>query len=187
MRTNRLGLVAFALLAAALPLRAADAFTVDPIHSCVSFKIEHMGISFVHGRFDEVAGSFTLDSDPSKCSFALTCKVESVDTNNKGRDKHLQGGDFFNSAQFPVISFKSTSVKVVPGGYEVTGDLTMHGVTKPLSFTLKGGKRVQMQGKEQSGFTTDLALKRSDFGMDKMLNALGDEVFISIGMEGTKN
>lgn len=188
MKPLCLPLLSLVLLVGASSSRAADNFKLDPVHSSVSFKIEHAGVSFVHGRFNEMTGSFTLDPDPSKCSFSLNCKVESVDTNNKARDKHLQGGDFFNSAQFPVISFKSTSVKAVSGGYEVTGDLTMHGKSKPLTFTLKGGKKTQFPpGTERTGFSTDLSLKRSEYGMDKMMQALGDEVFISVGMEGTKN
>src|SRR5207245_2037241 len=140
------------------PIQAAETFVIDNVHSSVSFKAFHAGISWVHGRFDEVAGSFTLDSgDPSKCSFMLTLKVDSIDTNNKDRDKHLKSPDFFNAAQFPTITFQSTSVKPVEGGYEVTGDLTMHGVKKPITFTLKGGKKVQFPpGRNRTGFTTDL-------------------------------
>jgi polyisoprenoid-binding protein YceI len=183
------GALASLVVFGAVPTWAAETYTVDNVHSSVSFKASHVGISWVHGRFDEVAGSFTIDSgDPSKCSFTLSMKVDSIDTNNKDRDKHLKSPDFFNAQQFPTIGFQSTSVKPVEGGYQVTGDLTMHGVKKPITFTLKGGKVVQFPpGKNRTGFTTDLILKRSDFDMGKMLSAVGDEVPVSIGIEGVKN
>ena len=113
-----------------------------------------LGLSYIHGRFDDFTGNFTIDtSDPAKSSFTLTIKPESVDTNNAGRDTHLRGPDFFNVKQFPVISFTSTAVKPIEGGYEVTGDLTLHGETKPVTFSLKGGKTAQFHpGVERTGF-----------------------------------
>jgi polyisoprenoid-binding protein YceI len=186
--SGRLSL-AVLILAAASTARAADAYTVDPVHSSVSFSISHVGISDIHGRFDDVAGKLTIDKDdPSKSKFELSIKVDSVDTNNKMRDEHLRSPDFFNTKQFPTLTFQSTKVKKVEGGYEVTGDLTLHGVTKPVTFTLKGGdKTVEFpKGKMRLGFVTTLAIKRSEFDMKNMLEALGDEVHISIGVEGVK-
>jgi polyisoprenoid-binding protein YceI len=185
---RRLGL-AVLVAAAAATAHAADTYTVDPVHSSVSFKIAHVGISYIHGRFDDVGGQFVIDKDdPGKSSFALSIKVETVDTNNPKRDEHLRSGDFFNVKQFPTMTFQSTSVKAVPGGYDVTGDLTLHGVTKPVTFTLKGGdKTVEFpKGMQRIGFTTTLVIKRSDFDMKAMLDALGDEVPIDIGVEGVK-
>jgi polyisoprenoid-binding protein YceI len=184
----------FALLVALLPLaaapaRAADDFTVDPDHTSVTFKISHLGLSYIHGRFDDVSGGFTLDADAGKSSFALTVKAESMDTNNKKRDDHLRSPDFFNAKQFPTVAFKSTSVKAVDGGLEVAGDLTLHGVTKPVTFTLAGGKTAEFPpGTKRVGFSTELKIKRSEFGMDKFLDngAVGDEVFIAVSFEGVK-
>ena len=169
-------------------VRAAETYTIDPMHSSVSFQADHAGVSRVHGRFNQVSGSFTIDKDdPSKSSFELTIQTDSVDTNNKNRDNHLKSPDFFNAKQFPVITFKSTSVKATDGGYEVQGDLTMHGQSKPVSFVLKGGKEVQFPpGVHRTGFTTDLSLKRTDFGMsEKMLKMIADEALVSIAIEGT--
>jgi polyisoprenoid-binding protein YceI len=163
-----------------------DEYSVDAVHSSVGFKIQHLGLSWIQGRFNDISGSFTLDKDPAKSSFTLTLKTDSIDTNNKNRDDHLKGGDFFNAKQYATITFKSTSVKAVEGGYEVKGDLTMHGETKPISFTLKGGKEVDFMGKKHTGFTTELTLKRSDFGMDKFKEMLSDEVPVSVGFEGVK-
>ena len=81
--------------------------------------------------------------DASKCSFAMAIKTESVNTNNPKRDDHLRSPDFFNVKQFPAVSFKSTSVKAIKNGYEVTGELTLHGVTKPVKFELVGGGKAQ--------------------------------------------
>lgn len=169
------------------PSRAADDFVLDPVHSSITFMIPHLGISYVHGRFNDLSGAFTIDKDaPAKSSFAMTIKVDSVDTNNKKRDDHLRSPDFFNSKQFPQMTFKSTAVKAVEGGYQVTGDMTMHGVTKSITFTLKGGKTVEFpKGMPRTGFTATLMVKRSDFGVGAA-GPIGDEVHIAIGMEGTK-
>jgi polyisoprenoid-binding protein YceI len=166
----------------------ADDYIIDAVHSGVSFKISHIGLSYVHGRFDSFSGKFTLDSsDPSKTSFALSIKPESVDTNNAQRDNHLRSPDFFNVKQFPTISFTSTSVKAIDGGYEVRGDLTLHGETRPVAFTLKGGRSAEFpKGVQRTGYVTDFVVKRSDFGVGKTMPILGDEVYVSIGFEGTK-
>jgi polyisoprenoid-binding protein YceI len=173
--------------AAVSPAQAADEYTVDGVHSSVTFKASHLGLAWVHGRFDEFSGNFTIDEDPAKCAFSLSIKAETIDTNNVKRNEHLQAPDFFNVKQFPVLAFKSKEVKAIKDGYEVTGDLTMHGVTKSVSFKLTGGKKAEFPPKVQrTGFSTELTLKRSEYGMDKMLDAIGDEVGISISLEGTK-
>jgi polyisoprenoid-binding protein YceI len=167
---------------------AADDYAIDAVHSGVTFRISHLNLSNVYGRFDNFSGGFTLDSsDPSKSSFKLNIKTESIDTNNAGRDNHLRSPDFFNAKQFPTISFSSTSVKPIDGGYEVTGDLTLHGETKPVTFSLKGGGSAEFpKGVRRTGFSTDFVVKRSDFGVGKPMPVLGDEVHVSIGFEGTK-
>jgi polyisoprenoid-binding protein YceI len=188
-RRFQLAIVAAVFAPAIVPaLHAADTYTIDPVHSSVSFQAQHAGISYVHGRFNDVAGEFTIDKDdPSKSSVTLTIKVESVDTNNKQRDGHLRSGDFFNAKQFPTMTFKSKSFKAVEGGYEVTGDLTMHGETKAITFKLSGGKETEFPPKVQrTGYWADLKIKRSEFGMNKMLEAIGDTVYVSVAVEGTK-
>jgi polyisoprenoid-binding protein YceI len=189
MRTNIFkAILAFSVIAGTSATARADDYAIDAIHSGISFQILHMGLSYTQGRFNEFSGKFTIDtSDPGKSSFALSIKAESVDTNNAGRDKHLRSPDFFNVKQFPAISFASTSVKAIEGGYELTGDLTMHGETKPVTFSLKGGKVVQAQGAQKTGFSTSqIVLKRSEFGVGKPTPMLGDDVFITISFEGAK-
>jgi polyisoprenoid-binding protein YceI len=189
MSTRRFAVVALLLALSGTGLssaRAADDYAVDNVHSSFTFKVQHLGITYLHGRFDEASGDFSIDRDnPARSSFSLSIKVDSIDTNNKKRDDHLRGEDFFNAKQFPLITFKSTAVKAVEGGYEVTGDFTMHGVTRSITIPIKGGKEAEFpKGVRRIGFTTDLAIKRTEFGMDKLVGAVGDEIYISIGLEG---
>lgn len=165
--------------------RAADNYQADPAHTSVTFKIQHLGISWVQGRFDELAGACTIDpSDPGKSTFEMTIKTASVDTNVAKRDEHLRTADFFDVKQFPEMTFKSTAVKKVDAGLEVTGDLALHGVTKAVTFTLVGGKKAEFpKGVQRVGFVAELTLKRSDYGMATMIPDVGDEVRIFISGE----
>ncbi len=180
-----LGVALIALGAAAVQ---ADDYGIDPIHSSVYFKISHAGVAYVYGRFNKFTGDCAVDpTDPGKCAFNMNIATESVDTNNAGRDTHLRSPDFFNAKQFPAITFKSTAVKKVGAdGYEVTGDMTLHGVTKPVTFTLTGGKIVALQGKTRTGFSTEFTIKRSDFGMKGGGGFLGDEVMVAVSFECVK-
>jgi polyisoprenoid-binding protein YceI len=178
--------VSLVVLAASASVRADD-YTVDPVHSGVTFSVEHLKLAPVQGRFNDVSGTFTIDKDSGKCSFNASIKADTVDTNNSKRDEHLRSADFFNVKQFPTMTFKSTSVKEAKGGYEVTGDLTMHGETKSVKLTLQGGKTAEFpKGTQRTGYATTFTVKRSDFGMDKLSEAIGDEVTITITIEGTK-
>ena len=167
---------------------AADEYAYDLVHSSVSFKARHLDISWIHGRFNEVEGKFSLDREnPAKSTFALTIKTDSIDTANKARDEHLRQPDYFDTKQFPTIEFKSTSVKVIDGGYEVTGDFTMHGKTKKVTFVMKGGKEHTFKDVKRVAFSTELSLKRSDFGFDKnAIGPIGDEALILIDCEGMR-
>lgn len=167
---------------------AADEYAYDLVHSSVSFKARHLGISWIHGRFNEVEGKFSLDREqPARSTFLLTIKADSVDTANKARDEHLRQPDYFDTKQFPTIEFKSTSTKAIEGGYEVTGDFTMHGTTKQITIVMKGGKEHDFKGTKRVGFSTELSLKRSDFGFDKnAIGPIGDEALIIIDCEGVR-
>lgn len=167
---------------------AADEYAYDLVHSSVGFKARHLDISWIHGRFNEVDGKFSLDrANPAKSTFELTIKADSVDTANKARDEHLRQPDYFDTKQFPTIEFKSTSTKAIEGGYEVTGDFKMHGTTKKITLVLKGGKELDFKGTKRVGFSTELSLKRSDYGFDKnAIGPIGDEALIFIDCEGVK-
>jgi polyisoprenoid-binding protein YceI len=115
MRSRLVGIavvVLYGLAGAARLARGADNYAVDAMHSGVTFKISHLGLAWVFGRFNEFSGEFTIDpDDPSKCSFGMSIKAESIDTNNSKHNDHLRSPDFFNVKQFPAISFRSTAVK----------------------------------------------------------------------------
>jgi polyisoprenoid-binding protein YceI len=181
------GVLFVALAAVSIPARA-DNYVIDPMHTAVTFKVSHLGLSWTCGRFNDVSGSFVIDAgNPAASSFELNIKPQSVDTGQAKRDEHLRSPDFFNVKQFPDFSFKSTAVKAAENGYEVTGDLTLHGTTKAVTFTLRGGRKAEFpKGVQRTGYSTELSIKRSAFGMDKMLEAVGDEVFITISFEGIK-
>ncbi|WP_182867507.1 YceI family protein [Rhodopirellula sp. JC639] len=167
---------------------AADVYDYDGVHSSVSFKARHLDISWIHGRFNEVSGTFSLDrQDPSKSTFALTIKADSIDTANKARDEHLRQPDYFDTKQFPTIEFRSTSVKPIDGGYEVTGDFTMHGTTNQITLVLMGGKEHDFKKVKRVAFSTELSLKRSDYGFDaRAIGPIGDTALIMIDCEGVR-
>jgi polyisoprenoid-binding protein YceI len=190
MRTRFFNLALATLIVVGLGTTAtatADDYVIDAAHAGITFKVSHLGLSWIQGRFNNFSGKFTIDSsDPAKSSFTLNIKPDSVDTNNSQRDGHLKSPDFFNVKQFPALSFTSTAVKPIEGGLEVTGDLTMHGETKPVTFSLKGGNKAEFpKGVQRTGYSTALVIKRSDFGVGKPMPILGDEVYASISFEGT--
>jgi len=163
--------------------RAADNYDIDPVHSMLIFRIKHMDVGMIYGRFNSPTGRFTFDEqNPSASGFQAQVKGADFDSGNEKRDQHVRGPDFFNAREFPLISFKSTSVKAGESGrYEVSGTLTMHGQTKPVTATLEkigsGGGRI--------GFEGVMEVKRSDFGI-KGVQGVGDEVRVIIAFEGVK-
>jgi polyisoprenoid-binding protein YceI len=170
-------------------LARADVYKTDPVHSAVVFKIHHFGAGYVWGTFAGPTGMITYDTaDPSQTSFDLTVSVDTLDTRSENRDKDLKGPDFFDAKQFPTLTFKSTSVKKTSDTQmEVTGDLTVHGVTKSVTVTMDAtGTGQGMQKETRSGWETTLTINRSDYGMTYDAPAIGDEVKIIIGLEGIK-
>lgn len=168
----------------------AESFSTDPVHSSVVFRVGHLGVAVFWGRFNEVSGTFSHDAaSPGASSFSFTVKTASVDTGNQQRDRHLQSADFFNAREYPEITFKSTRVTpAATNKLEVTGDLTLHGVTKPITAQIEIlGAGETAQG-YKSGFEATFTIKRSDFGMTKYLenNAVGDEVRIIVAIEGKR-
>ena len=153
------------------------------------FSISHFGFSYCYGRFNKVEGSFNLnDSNPSASSFDITIDANSVDTNDEGRDKHLRGPDFFDSKQFPQITFKSESATPTTDGLLVQGKMTMHGVTNDVELEMRRlGTGKGPQGKDRTGFFLQKTIKRSDFGVNGYLGKIGDDVSITISFEGVKN
>ena len=183
-------LVAAALLIglAAAPARAADTFKVDPVHSSLLFRIKHLNVGYIYGRFNAYSGTFAFDRDPGQCGLTFAVNIDSLDTANADRDKHLKGPDFFNVKEFPTASFKSKSVKALDDKtYEVSGDLTLRGVTKEVTVRLERiGTARGMRGEVRSGIDTTFVIKRSDFGMKAAPQLLSDEVRITVAVEGVQ-
>src|SRR5262249_41503908 len=183
-------LVTLALMGAGAAPAQAQTYAIDPVHSSVAFKIQHLGLGWIVGRFNAFGGGFTIDkANPGSSAFEMAIQAQSIDTNNSKRDEHLRSGDFFNVKQFSLLTFKSTAVKPTDGGYEVTGDFSMHGVTRPLTLTLKGGKEAEFpKGLRRTGFTAELTIKRSEFGVGsvKFAQALSDDVGIIVSFEGVQ-
>jgi polyisoprenoid-binding protein YceI len=175
-----------ALALLALPAGAAETHQIDTVHSAVLFKVKHLGVSYSYGRFNDISGTIVLDdADPAKSTAEITIKAESIDTANAKRDTHLKSPDFFNTKQFPVITFKSKKVKKsADGKLEAEGALTLHGVTKDVTLQVERvGSAKDPRGGAKTGFHTVLKLKRSDYGMTFMVGPLGDEVEVTISLE----
>jgi polyisoprenoid-binding protein YceI len=179
----------FVILAAlAGTVHAAD-FQIDPVHTSLIYRIRHMQSSYSYGRFNKPAGTFSYDpAAPEKTTFSLTVSPADIDSGDPQRDTHLKSPDFFNARQYPTITFKSTSVqKSADGRLEVAGNLTLHGVTRPLMVplayvgTTPGGGAT---GPTRAGFEGTVEFKRSDFGMNQMLEMVGDEVRMIVSIEG---
>ncbi len=180
-----------ALLAlAALPALAQDTYKIDPTHSEVSFKIRHL-LAKTGGRFTKFGGTIKVDpTDISKSSVEVSIDAASINTDNEARDKHLKSGDFFDVEKFPAITFKSTSVKeVAKGKLEVTGDFTLRGVTKRITFpiTNAGSQPGMKPGTLVAGFIDGaLTINRNDYGIKYGPAILGEDVAISLNIEAGK-
>ena len=168
---------------------AADTYAIDPVHTAAIFKVKHLGVSYTYGHFNDVAGTITIDAaNPSASKVEVLIQTGSVDTHNEKRDGHLASPDFFDAKQFPVMSFTSTAFKKIDDStYEVTGGFTLRGVSKPLTVkVVKVGEGKDPWGGFRSGYECTFTIKRSDFAMTKMLDAVGDEVAVTFSTEGVK-
>jgi polyisoprenoid-binding protein YceI len=191
---------AIALVAATLPLAAAaqmESYNIDPYHTVPYFEAEHLGYATIRGRFDKPTGKFTIDRATKTATLEVVIQTATVSTGDperdgrpRTRDEHLRTPDFFNSAEFPTMAFKSTAVKFKGDDPEVIeGTLTLLGVTKPLALRVerwKCGPDPRTQGKRyQCGGNATGAFNRSEFGMKYGLpTAIGDEVKLWVSFYG---
>ena len=174
----------------------ATQWKIDPMHSEADFAIKHMAISTVHGSFHGVSGTITFDpANVAKSSVEATIPVDTVDTGVAPRDTDLKSPRFFDATKFPTMTFKSTSVRKAGDHYDVTGDLTLHGVTKPVVLKLEepGKEEIGMDKKSvHRGFTATTTINRQDFGLafNGTLSSgdavLSDEVKIEIDIDAAK-
>ena len=190
-------LAVLALAAVPFPATAAtDIYPLDPLHTSISFAIDHLGLSMIHGRFSKYSGKITIDRVAKTGGVELVVETASVDTNDndkgsrpRSRDEHLRSADFFNAAEFPRMTYKSTQVVFTGENPTVVqGDLTLLGVTKPVAITVERFKcnPATATAKERCGGSASAKIKRSDFGMKRGIPNIGDEVALSFGFEGDK-
>ena len=168
---------------------AADTYQIDPVHSSFLFRIKHMGVSYTNGRFNQCSGNFVLDeADPSKDSIEVAVKTASLDTAVEARDKDLKSDKYFDVEKYPEMTFKSkTFKKNGDADFDVTGDLTIHGVTKQVTVKAQFvGKGKGMRGDERAGWEATFTIDRKDYGMTTMPDMIGSEVTIRVGVEGIK-
>lgn len=180
-------LLAAALLASSPALAAAEKYSLDKSHTNILFFIDHLGFSQTIGRFDDVDATLMLDeAAPEKSSVDVLIRSTSINTQSAELNKHLQKPEWFNTEKFPEIKFVSKSVvKTGATTADVTGDLTLLGVTKSVTLKAKLNKAdyFQMADAWVAGFNAETAIKRSDFGMKEGIPFVGDEVKIMISTE----
>ena len=180
------------LLSALLIPRAATAaeiYRIDPDHSSITFRVKHMGVTFVYGRFNHVEGTYAFDETVTEnCSIDISVKAADIDTGNEKRDNHLRSPDFFDADNFPDIAFKSVFVKKVQEvSYEVVGHMTLHGVTQFVTVqAVKTGKIEIPGGEVRTGFETTFSILRSDYGMKYLLGGVADKVELTVSVEGVR-
>ncbi len=174
---------------------ALENWNIDTVHSTIGFTVRHLVVSKVHGLFTKWEGTFAFDEEsPAKSNVEVKIDVASIDTREAQRDAHLRSGDFFDAEKHPHITFKSTAVsRAANDHFEVTGDLTMRGVTKSVVLDVElGGRQAHPQMGERVGFSARASINRKDFGVsfNQVLETGGvmvsEKVDISIDIEATK-
>ncbi len=184
---------ALALVSLAAPrLADAAAWEIDASHSAVSFSVRHLMVSNVRGELGKVSGTINIDDkDITKSTVEATIEVAAINTRDAKRDEHLRSPDFLDVAKFPSITFKSTKVEKAGAGLKVTGNLTLHGVTKEVVLSVEGPMPAVKDpwGNTKSGFTATAKLNRKDFGVtwNKTIDGggmvVGDELSVTIDLE----
>lgn len=170
-------------------------YKIDPVHSSVHFSVRHMMVSNVRGEFTSVSGNLVFDSEnPASSSVEATIEVASINTCDAQRDTHLKSADFLDVDKCPTITFRSTKVAAHKGGGEVTGELTIHGVTRPITLEVEGptAEIKDPWGNQRIGASAKTSLSRKDFGLtwNTALETggvlVGDEVKITIDVEAVR-
>lgn len=170
---------------------AADKYTFDKPHTQIMFSIDHLGFSRSSGKFLDYSGTIMFDREaPEKSSVEITIPVGSLEMGDKTWNEHLLAEKMFDVAKYPDMKFKSTAIKVTgEKTADITGDLTLHGVTKPvtLATTFRKAERVEMMNADKAGFAATTTIRRSDFGMSEGIPMVGDEVQITLEVEANKD
>jgi polyisoprenoid-binding protein YceI len=187
-RMSRFALTLFtALTLAATAAAQAGTWQIDPNHSAAQFSVRHLGVSTVRGAFTKVSGAATHDpSDPAKDTLDATIQTDSVDTRVDMRDKDLRSPNFLEVEKYPTITFHSKHAKAAgPGKLEITGDLTIHGVTKEVVLDVDGPSAPIKDpwGNQRMGASASTKINRKDFGVNGAPGVVGDEIDITIDAE----
>jgi polyisoprenoid-binding protein YceI len=170
-------------------IAATETYTVDATHSAALFQVKHFGISFVSGRFTDLSGTIGVDRENlNNSSVEIVIRTASVNTDLKERDEHLRNADFLDVKKYPTMSFKSSQVRKINDNLgEITGSFTLHGVTKTITTTVTFLGEVDVPwGQHRAGFETSFNIKRSDYGMDKLLGPAGDNIQIILFVEAMR-
>jgi len=192
---RRLTPVLLAALAAPAIAQSASTWQIDPAHSSIQFGVRHLMISTVRGKFPKFTATVTGDEkDPTAASVEASIDASSIDTGEARRDEHLKSPDFFDVAKYPTITFKSTKIELAGGHkFRLHGDLTMHGVTKPVVLDVEVTPEVKDQrGATRAGAHATTKVNRKDFGINwsKSIDGggvvVGDDVDVTIEVEGVK-
>ena len=181
-------IVALLWVAVSLPVVAA-AYKIDPAHSFIQFRTKHLGYSWLVGRFNRFEGTMNYDpsAGPEAQSISVTIDASSLDTNHAERDKHLRGEDFFNVKKHAIVRFVSTRYQGGKDGGTLTGDLTLLGVTKSISFEVrKIGEGDDPWGGYRAGFEGSYVLTRKDFGMGYNLGPTAEKVQLDLLIEAIR-
>ena len=157
-------------------------YGIDPVHSQVGFAIRHLGITTIRGTFDRFTGSLTIGEDLADTSVTVEADMASLNTGFAMRDEHIHGPDFFDLANHPTMTFQSTSVAESGDGYAMTGDLTIRGVTVPVTFdtTFNGSEVFPVDGSTHFGFSASATISRTAFDMVQLIPVLSDNVKLEL-------
>ncbi len=168
----------------------AGSWTIDPSHSEVSFTVRHLMLSKVRGTFRTFRGQITVNDDLQASSVTAEIDMDSIDTRDQNRDNHLRTKDFFEVEKYPTMTYRSTGVRADGDDYVVDGELTLHGVTRPVSLALElGGVGPDSYGGTRAGFSASTAINRNDFGVDIKMPmdgggvVVGDKITIHLEVE----
>jgi polyisoprenoid-binding protein YceI len=187
MNTRELVIAGLLFTALQIPVQAAE-YEIDPSHSFVEFRIQHLGYSWLYGRFNTITGSFSHDPNaPQDNKISVEIDTASVDTNHAKRDKHLRNEDFLDVNKFPKATFEST--KYIGSAEEgvLHGMLTLHGISKPIEIKLrKLGEGKDPWGGYRAGFVGTVKLVRRDFGMTYQLGPKSEDMELELGIEGIR-
>lgn len=163
-----------------IPGYHAGTWEIDAAHSDVSFTVRHMMVSKVRGNFREFAGEIVTAENPTHSAVTAEIDLASIDTNNAQRDEHIRSADFFDVASYPKMSFRSTGVRAEGRHWVVTGDLSLHGVTRPVDLAVEvNGFGPDPFGGTRAGFSASTQISRSDFGVDIAMPMDGGGVVVS--------